>query len=921
MLRKDRTDGKGGGIILYVRKSIKIKNVCFNERVELLDLVFSIDKVDFGLIAGYRPPKPENIVEFMSTLDTRVNILDPVVKDIFIMGDLNLNLFEKENNPLNNFMESHGFNNVVQKGTRLNKATNVYTLLDVILVYSLNSFIASESFDSPISDHNIIVAIFNLKKTKINHVLKHRRCFNDKNIALLKSALLMILSNFFFSLLDVDFFWNTIKNTIISCFDTHIPLKKLNFKTKKKLPWIDMRIISLGKKRDRHFRKAVRTGKFVGNPDWNKYQEFRNKHKSLMFKNRTKYYTSFTSSNSPSSPLLWNKINPFINPNKKPKLQPELFMNNEINTEMETANMFVNFFSSILDKFTFLDLSNCIWYSDNSFKSNNMLASILKNNNKFYFPDFNEKEVLEELLKVDPYSSPGAVNIEAKIFSLCAVELSPILTKLFNLCLKTKKIPDEWKIAHITPLYKGKGSKSDLNNYRPISTLPPIAKVFEKLLARKISKYFEDSDFLTENQYGFRSKSSCELALNTIIQDWRDSLDNNNHTISLFLDLSKAFDTINHKLLLNKLHLYNFDISAIALLENYLSNRFISVKINGINSKNEQLSTGVPQGSVLGPLLFIIFINDMALLPLSSKIAMFADDTTIYSNNLDINKLLDDLVKDLSLISEWLEHNQLILNLNKTVAIHFSFNQRNKSLYKTLHLKFNDEQVKFVDNAKLLGVTIDHLLKFDVHTTNVCKKINSKSYLLSKSIYLFTDKLRPIIFNLFLLSHFDYCGSLFIHLNMKSDEVKLERCFAKAVKRILGVNISNLRNDVQLGLLSRFNILPLGYRRFIQFCSFLYFIFFTNNKLCNSLKKRLNRNDRVYDSRRSWALPVFQTDFKKYSFITISSKLMNYFKRLDIKNSSKKIFLNNVKKNIITYHNECSNFWTKIFIFKINFYL
>ena len=109
---------------------------------------------------------------------------------------------------------------------------------------------------------------------------------------------------------------------------------------------------------------------------------------------------------------------------------------------------------------------------------------------------------------------------------------------------------------------------------------------------------------------------------------------------------------------------------------------------------------------------------------------------------------------------------------------------------------------------------------------------------------------------------------------------------------------------------SRFNILPLGYRRFIQFCSFVYFIFFTNNKLCNSLKKRLNTNDRVYASRRSWALPVFQTDIKKYSFITISSKLMNYFKRLDVKNSSKKTFLNNVKKNIIAYHNDCSNFWT-----------
>jgi len=148
-------------------------------------------------------------------------------------------------------------------------------------------------------------------------------------------------------------------------------------------------------------------------------------------------------------------------------------------------------------------------------------------------------------------------------------------------------MPTEWKLAHLTPNHKGKGSKSDINNYRPLSVLSPIAKVYESLLAERISNFFESNNLLYDNQFGFRKGLSCELALNTFIDKIRQKLELKEYVIAIFLDLSKAFDTISHKILLLKLKYYNFSPSALSLVENYLSDRTMKVNLNGTFSKTE----------------------------------------------------------------------------------------------------------------------------------------------------------------------------------------------------------------------------------------------------------------------------------------------------------------------------------------------
>ena len=350
------------------------------------------------------------------------------------------------------------------------------------------------------------------------------------------------------------------------------------------------------------------------------------------------------------------------------------------------------------------------------------------------------------------------------IFTKFADSLGPILTDLFNLFLEKGRIPDEWKVAYVTPIYKGKGPKSELNNYRPISVISPVAKVFETLVASNIRSYLDSRNVLSESQYGFRVGRSCELALNTMVDDWRDVLDLDNRLVAIFLDLSKAFDTVDHKLLLKKLFFYNFDFSVIELMRNYLSDRYIRVNINGQLSKNEKLSVGVPQGSVLGPLLFIVFINDLAYLPLKSKLLLFADDTTAYMSGSNISSLLSELSDDLARIKEWLSHNRLVLNLSKTHAMFFKNKNGNaQNSDCSLSLKCGDVNIEFVEETKLLGVILDCRLKFSSHINHLCKKANAKAFLIKKSLYLFPLNFRTLLFKLFIVPHFDYCSSLFIY--------------------------------------------------------------------------------------------------------------------------------------------------------------
>jgi hypothetical protein len=239
--------------------------------------------------------------------------------------------------------------------------------------------------------------------------------------------------------------------------------------------------------------------------------------------------------------------------------------------------------------------------------------------------------------------------------------------------------------------------------------------------------YFESNNILHQDQNGFREGRSCHLALNTFVDFGKKNLDLKNHVVAVFLDLSKAFDTIDHDLLLFKLERYGFSKSALNLIANYLSNRFSIVCQSGLKSNKEIMKSGVPQGSILGPLLFIIFINDLCHIQSQSNKCLFADDSTLFIAGKNLHDLTAALESDLKLISTWLQHNRLLLNISKSNAMIFKWRyQRKTDLLNTnidshvqYEIKCNGERVPFVKKFTLLGVILDEYLTFDLHTISI----------------------------------------------------------------------------------------------------------------------------------------------------------------------------------------------------------
>ena len=349
---------------------------------------------------------------------------------------------------------------------------------------------------------------------------------------------------------------------------------------------------------------------------------------------------------------------------------------------------------------------------------------------KFSFVPTTSTIVENLILKIDNASSPGLSGIPTKILKAASNSLAPLLAKLFNNCISSNKIPIEWKSAVVTPLYKQKSTdKSNKNNYRGISVLSLIAKLFEKILVTQITIFLNVNKILFKGQHGFRSDHSCETALHELLSDLNMAKDKRLIAILLFIDFRKAFDLVDSKLLLLKLFHYGFDNSALNLIANYFTDRFQGVKFNRKLSSLMSIKLGVPQGSVLGPLFFLLMINDLAfIMELACK--MFADDTTLYDADQDLNILINRFLAKIKPLLDWCFFNRLDLNWSKTYFM-FVTNRRVKlpseiSVKQLINNNIVEVSVKVVNSFRLLGVTLDNKLNFSEHCSNLKKVINRK---------------------------------------------------------------------------------------------------------------------------------------------------------------------------------------------------
>uniref|UniRef100_A0A3P9L4Z8 Reverse transcriptase domain-containing protein n=1 Tax=Oryzias latipes TaxID=8090 RepID=A0A3P9L4Z8_ORYLA len=315
------------------------------------------------------------------------------------------------------------------------------------------------------------------------------------------------------------------------------------------------------------------------------------------------------------------------------------------------------------------------------------------------------------------------------------------LTYICNLSLQTGRFPNQMKIAKVIPIYKS-GDKHQFTNYRPVSLLPQFSKILEKIFNDKLALFIEKHNIINENQYGFRENRSTSLAIIDAVEEITNALDKKKYAAGIFIDLKKAFDTLNHDILLDKLEVYGIRGLALTWVKSYLTGRKQFVKIDEYTSETKEISCGVPQGSILGPLLFNIYINDIFNVSKLMKLILFADDTNIFYSTDNQRELIKVVNTELNKIKLWMDYNKLSLNLNKTKVMFFG----NYNANKELSIEINNVFIERVTEIKFLGVFIDDKLSWKPHIRHIQTKVSKSISIVNKSKHILGYNSRYLLY-------------------------------------------------------------------------------------------------------------------------------------------------------------------------------
>ena len=540
----------------------------------------------------------------------------------------------------------------------------------------------------------------------------------------------------------------------------HTPYKKLTSKEVKlsQKPWISGRLIKMIKIKNKLFYRKKRQ------PNNNNvkilYNIFRNRVNRELLKSKKEYYSKYFEDNNKNSKMVWEGIRSIININNtKSSSISQLKVNNKIiDNAKEIAESLNDYFVNVgpnTDKnIPHNPVINTEKYMQTRIQYN------------FLIDNITEDEVLDVINQCEnkstgPQSIP--VNLLKLIPDLIITPLCNIIHKSFS----TGIFPDALKISKVIPIHKGE-STEELNNYRPISLLSIFDKIMEKLMHKRLYNFLNSQNILFENQFGFRKNNSTTFALIEITEKIKETIDNKKYGCGIFIDLRKAFDTVNHNILLNKLEHYGIRGTALQWFKSYLYNRQQYVFHNGESSSLQYITCGVPQGSVLGPLLFLLYINDLPNISKVLQFYLFADDTNIYCETDTPDKLELTINKELKKLRNWLIVNRLSLNVDKTNFV--IFHPYNKPPKQKITLKIHKNAISEKDHVKYLGIIIDSTLTWGKHIDNLSTKLSKNIGLLYKIRPFVNMKLMKTLYYSLIYSHLNYAIEVWgsadnIHMN------------------------------------------------------------------------------------------------------------------------------------------------------------
>ena len=738
----------------------------------------------------YRRPSEliDDLNMFINEFTETLHSAHLISKKTYVTGDFNIDLLKINNhNYYNAFYENitaQGFFPKITRPTRL--STESSSLIDNILTNNLGKRHISGIITTPISDHLmnfcILEGINPNQKSNNNYVeieKINKRSLTDFKNSISKIDLISKIDNNIDA--DPSENYDIIAKYLAACKSKHIPkqIKKFNKRKHKKEKWMTDDILTLVNKKSDMYN------------DWkstNNNDEFMRK--KINFKTfekivdleiesaKSKYYHDTFMAQKNDMRKTWSTINDTLNRNaNKSELPNEFIIDNvKITNSQDIASKFNDFFASIGQ-----NLSSKININDNSLQFTDYLNRPTEK--RFSFQPITEKEIMSIIGNLKNKNSSGKDEISNKLLKSIKHEISKPLSVIINQSLVTGIYPDALKIAKVKPLYK-KGDKTSLNNYRPISLLPTISKIFERVLFTQIYNYFNTNQLLSEQQYGFRSKHSTELATIKLVDYIIKELDDRKKIktpVAIFLDLSKAFDTLDFNILLSKLQYYGICDTPLSLMKSYLTNRYQYVQYKNWDSELLELKTGIPQGSILGPLIFSIYINDLVYSSNKLSFLLYADDTTLYFNLEDFAYQDREfhINNELEKVNIWLKLNKLTLNTDKTKCMYF----HKRRTINPIQLYINNINIDITSHFSFLGIILDENLSWKNHINMITIKLAKITGILSRLKYVFPHSILLTIYKSLFVPHINY-GSLVWGTNYK-DIAKIQK---KAIRTITHSN-------------------------------------------------------------------------------------------------------------------------------------
>ena len=525
-----------------------------------------------------------------------------------------------------------------------------------------------------------------LKENERSFFTRNLKVFNNLDNRLrLEFLMSQKLRNIAFSDTDPNTAIVKLNEVITYCFDRFCPLTKIKRARKN---WVTNQVLRASRKRNALYKI------YIKNPTIDNFEQFKISRNKCNALSRKAYRAYWRTKLENADPKQYHTTISNIIGSKRKLILPDNFDSN-------VANDMNKFFAHIGTEL-------------NAKIEKVEKVPIERQPQSLFFSEINYNEVENVIINMQSKNSYGHDGISSKMLKICCPLISEPLTNVFNNCVKTGIFPDEFKVAKVNPLHKD-GNVNEYGNYRPISLLPSLAKVFERIIYNRIINYFEHFELLNANQFGFRSKLNTVDAALRLVEEIRNMKNLKKDPLMLLLDLQKAFDSVDHSILLGKLENYGIRGCNFCLLKNYLSERYQYIHINNTVSTKRQVKCGVPQGSVLGPLMFLIYINDLPHAVFNSSVTLFADDTAIVKNPLASN---EEFQKDIERVDHWMKYNKVTVKATKSKLLRFC------SAKDDISLKFSDDFLISVDSCKYLGIWLDNKLSFRQHIEYIRKKMN-----------------------------------------------------------------------------------------------------------------------------------------------------------------------------------------------------